>query len=54
MNSIQLLGNHELVFSARHFDAVYAIDMTSGAIIWKLGGTHDSAEPHGRRTTSTR
>jgi hypothetical protein len=39
MNSIQLLGNHELVFSARHFDAVYAIDMTSGAILWKLGGT---------------
>ena len=39
MNSIQLLGNHELVFSARHFDAVYAIDINSGAIIWKLGGT---------------
>ncbi len=39
MNSIQLLGNHELVFSSRHFDAVYAIDMRSGAIIWKLGGT---------------
>jgi hypothetical protein len=39
MNSIQLVGNHELVFSARHFDAVYAIDMTSGAIMWKLGGT---------------
>ena len=39
MNSIQLLGNHELVFSARHLDAVYAIDMRSGAITWKLGGT---------------
>ena len=39
MNSIQLLGNHQLVFSTRHLDAVYAIDMRSGAIIWKLGGT---------------
>jgi hypothetical protein len=39
MNSIQLLGNHELVFSSRHLDAVYAIDMRSGAVIWKLGGT---------------
>jgi Arylsulfotransferase (ASST) len=39
MNSIQLLGNDELVFSVRHLDAVYAIDMRTGAILWKLGGT---------------
>ena len=39
MNSVQLLDNHELVFSTRHLDAVYAIDMRSGAILWKLGGT---------------
>jgi hypothetical protein len=39
MNSIQLLSNHELVFSIRHLDAVYAIDMRTGVILWKLGGT---------------
>jgi hypothetical protein len=39
MNSIQYLSNHEIIFSARHLDAVYAISMDTGAIIWKLGGT---------------
>jgi hypothetical protein len=28
-----------VLLSARHTDAVYLIDKTSGAIIWKLGGT---------------
>ena len=39
MNSIQYFGNHEIIFSARHLDAVYDIDMQTGAILWKLGGT---------------
>jgi hypothetical protein len=39
MNSIQYFGNHEIIFSARHLDAVYDIDKPSGAVLWKLGGT---------------
>ncbi|HET6831399.1 MAG TPA: aryl-sulfate sulfotransferase [Solirubrobacterales bacterium] len=37
-NSIQKIGN-TLVVSFRHLDAVYAINMTTGNLIWKLGGT---------------
>jgi hypothetical protein len=52
MNSIQLLesGNClaasscNIVFSARHLDAVYEINMASGNIIWKLGGTNIPGE----------
>ncbi len=39
MNSIQYDGNGGIIFSARHLDAVYRIDMATGAITWKLGGT---------------
>ena len=39
MNSIQYDGHGGVIFSARHFDAVYRIDMATGAITWKLGGT---------------
>ena len=39
MNSVQYVGNNEIIFSARHLDAVYAIDMTTGSVMWKLGGT---------------
>jgi hypothetical protein len=42
MNSIQYDGNGGIVFSARDLDAVYRIDMTTGAITWKLGGTPTS------------
>jgi len=38
MNSVQQYGN-EIIFSARHLDAVYAIDRTTGNVMWKLGGT---------------
>jgi Arylsulfotransferase (ASST) len=37
-NSLQKVGN-TLVLSFRNLDAVYAIDMISGDVIWKLGGT---------------
>ena len=38
INSIEETGN-TIVASFRHFDAVYAIDRSTGDIIWKLGGT---------------
>ncbi|MGO8873263.1 MAG: aryl-sulfate sulfotransferase [Acidimicrobiales bacterium] len=39
MNSIQYDGNGGVIFSARHLDAVYRVDMATGAITWKLAGT---------------
>ena len=39
MNSIQYDGNGGVLFSARHLDAVYDIDMATGAINWKVGGS---------------
>jgi hypothetical protein len=39
LNSVEPDGDR-LVFSARYLDAVYAIDRDSGAVAWKLGGTH--------------
>ncbi len=38
MNSIQEVGN-QLIMSARELDAVYDINMTTGNINWKVGGT---------------
>jgi hypothetical protein len=39
INSIEPRGDDEVVISTRHTDAVYGIDRSSGAIVWKLGGT---------------
>ena len=39
MNSVEYDGNGGVIFSARHLDAVYRIDMATGAITWKLGGS---------------
>jgi Arylsulfotransferase (ASST) len=47
MNSIQMLetdnclaaASCDIVFSARHLDAVYSINMATGDTNWKLGGT---------------
>jgi hypothetical protein len=39
MNSIMYDGNGGIIWSARHLDAVYRIDMASGDITWKLGGS---------------
>jgi len=39
MNSILYDGNGGIIFSARHLDAVYRIDMTTGDLTWKLGGS---------------
>jgi hypothetical protein len=41
LNSIERRGDR-VVISLRHTDAVYEIDRRSGAIDWKLGGTHTS------------
>ena len=38
MNSVTYDGNGGVIFSARHLDAVYRVDMATGAITWKLGG----------------
>jgi PKD repeat protein len=38
LNSVEAHGN-EIVFSARHTDAAWGVDRSSGAILWKLGGT---------------
>jgi len=39
MNSLWYDGKGGIIFSARHLNAVYRIDMATGAITWKLGGT---------------
>jgi Arylsulfotransferase (ASST) len=52
INSIEKTGN-TIVASLRHFDAAYAINRTTGDVIWKLGGTHRPEsltvvdDPHG-------
>jgi hypothetical protein len=38
MNAIEYDGHGGIIFSARHLDAVYRIDMATGDITWKLGG----------------
>ena len=42
MNSIQEDGHGGILFSARNLDALYRIDMATGAITWKLGGSSAS------------
>jgi hypothetical protein len=39
MNSVEYDGAGGAIVSFRHLDAVYRIDMATGAITWKLGGT---------------
>jgi len=39
MNSVEYDGAGGIIFSARHLDAVYRIDMATGAVTWKLGGS---------------
>jgi hypothetical protein len=38
-NSVELVGKNRMLLSFRHLDAVYMVNRTTGAIIWKLGGT---------------
>ena len=40
-NAVEPNGKN-LLLSFRHLDAVYAINRTTGAIVWKLGGIHTS------------
>ena len=54
MNSIQEDGHGGILFSARNLDAVYRIDMATGAITWKLGGSSTSAEPQVHRRAPIR
>lgn len=39
INSIEPRGPDEIVISARHTDALYGIERSTGEILWKLGGT---------------
>jgi len=39
INSIEPRGEDEVVVSMRHTDAIYGIKRSTGAIVWKLGGT---------------
>jgi hypothetical protein len=39
INSIEPRGPNEVVVSMRHTDAIYGIERSTGAIVWKLGGT---------------
>ena len=54
MNSIEYDGNGGIIFSARHFDAIYRIDMATGDVTWKLGGSADPAESHRERGSVSR
>ncbi len=38
-NSIAPAGDNAVIASFRHLDAVYKINKSTGAIVWKLGGT---------------
>jgi hypothetical protein len=40
MNAIEPDGTDGLMFSARHLNAIYHISRTTGAVDWKIGGTH--------------
>jgi PKD repeat protein len=42
LNSVELNGN-EMIISARHTDAVWGIDRSTGNVLWKLGGTPNPA-----------
>jgi hypothetical protein len=39
INAVDPYGRDGVVISARHLDAVYAIDKPTGNVLWKLGGT---------------
>ncbi len=38
-NAIQPVGSGSVLASFRHLDAIYKINKSTGAIVWKLGGT---------------
>jgi hypothetical protein len=40
LNSVEPDGQGGLVISGRHANAVYRVDMASGDVTWKLGGSH--------------
>jgi hypothetical protein len=40
MNAVEPDGTDGLMFSARNLNAIYHISKTTGAVDWKIGGTH--------------
>jgi hypothetical protein len=53
INAIEPVGDEYALISFRHLDAVYKINVVTGEIVWKLGGTTTSKslivldDPHG-------
>jgi hypothetical protein len=45
INSIDRQPNGDYIVSARHLDAVFRIDRTSGDVLWKLGGAGTALNP---------
>ena len=39
MNAVEPDGENAVLISLRHTDAIYKINMTTGEVVWKLGGT---------------
>ncbi len=48
MNSIDVLPDGNLLLSARHTSALYKIDRSSGAVIWRLGGKRSDFQVQSR------
>jgi hypothetical protein len=42
LNSIQVLGGHRVLISARDTSAVYDVDRSTGRVVWTLGGKASS------------
>src|SRR2546423_10199470 len=40
INALEPYGRGRVLVSLRHTDAIYAIDKSTGNVLWKLGGTH--------------
>lgn len=45
INSIDRQPNGDYIVSARHLDAVFRIDRTTGEVVWKLGGAGTALNP---------
>ena len=39
MNAVEPDGENAVLISLRHTDAIYKINMTTGEVVWKVGGT---------------
>ena len=42
VNSVQLIGSGQMLVSMRNTSAGYLVNLSTGAIVWRLGGKHSS------------